>query len=84
MYASVNHQPETKYQKVDWMAVALRRLLLKVVKGEVVVCLPILRVAIWRMKMKRLDMKKSKALIPAGPSGNHDQKRSVNVSALIF
>jgi hypothetical protein len=41
---------------------------------------PILSVAICRKKMQRLDMKKSKALMPAGPNGNHDQKRSTRIS----
>jgi hypothetical protein len=50
------------------------------VKGEVVVCLPTLKVAICSRKMNRLDMKNTNALMPAGPNGNHDQKRSVELS----
>ena len=77
----MNHHADTRYQKLVWKAVALKRFALNVAKGEVVVCLPILRVAICRMKIKRLDMKKSKALMPAGPNGNHDQKKSSKLAA---
>lgn len=76
MYASVNHHPETKHQNAVCKAAPLRKLALTVPKGEVAVCLPILRVAIWRMKMNKLDMKKRRALMPAGPNGNHDQNQS--------
>ena len=54
----------------------LRKLDLKVARGEVVVRLPTFRVPVWRTKMTRLQMENSKALMPAGPKGIHDQNRS--------
>lgn len=77
MYASLNQKAEIEYQKKVCKAVGLNKFLLSVAKGEVLVRAPTSSVAIWRTNMKRLDMKNTRALIPAGPRGNHDQKSSL-------
>lgn len=76
VYTEVKTNADKRYQKRVQKVVVLRAIFLNMPKGEVVVWRPIFSPAIWGKKMQRLHSEKSKALIPAGPRGNHDQKIS--------
>lgn len=80
MYASEKKKADSRYPTKVQKVVVLKSRDRSLEIGEADVGRPTFKVLIWRRKMNRLAMKKTRVLSPAGPSGNHHQSSSVCVN----